>query len=501
VRRSGRTEVKLGSGVRSALVASRASGDLIVTFWGTVIVTGLIAGFWAFASNVDPDTWVPVLVFGSLILISVPICYRLSSAGMPAGARDHKLLRILLLGLSLKMLAVFPRYYVNESLYKGQTDAGQYDNAGKVFVANAKKGRLSLDGSFINKFNHETRNVGYVAGALYLAFGTSYMGGYMAFTWLSWLGLVFALKAFRVAYPNAPPYFAARLLFFLPSMLYWPSSLGKDALMVFCLGALALGVARILTPSHPVRGLLITASAGYLISLVRPHLLLISILAIAASLLARNAAKQRAGAALGGRVLLIILLIPALFFGLSQVNNLFGKASDGATVSITTALDQTKNQTSIGGSSFEAKPISSPLDVPGATVSVLYRPFLFEASSLPVLISAIEGTILLMGTLLFARWIWRIGPAMWRHPFSAFCGAYTLCFIFAFSNIGNAGILARQRVQMFPFLLVLVAAAREQQRLHEYSLQTLSEVAPVDAFSPAGDLGAPLAPTWPSTPI
>ena len=35
--------------------------------------------------------------------------------------------------------------------------------------------------------------------------------------------------------------------------------------------------------------------------------------------------------------------------------------------------------------------------------------------------------------------------------------AYVAAFVFAFSVVGNFGILARQRIQVLPFLLVLLA--------------------------------------------
>ena len=42
-------------------------------------------------------------------------------------------------------------------------------------------------------------------------------------------------------------------------------------------------------------------------------------------------------------------------------------------------------------------------------------------------------------------------------PYVAFCRTYTLLFVFAFSSFANFGILTRQRVQVFPFVLVLLA--------------------------------------------
>ena len=42
-------------------------------------------------------------------------------------------------------------------------------------------------------------------------------------------------------------------------------------------------------------------------------------------------------------------------------------------------------------------------------------------------------------------------------PYVAFCLTYTLLFVVAFSSFANFGILTRQRVQVFPFVLVLLA--------------------------------------------
>ena len=154
-----------------------------------------------------------------------------------------------------------------------------------------------------------------------------------------------------------------------------------------------------------------------------------------------------------------------LVLGLSRMDDMFGSAKDGGSFSVTAALDKASGQTSIGGSAFEAQAVTSPLDLPVAAVNVLYRPFIFEAGSVPALVSALEGTLLIGLTIAGARWLWRIGPAMYRNPLAAYCGGFVLAFIFAFSNLGNAGILARQRVQMFPILMLLVAAAAEHRRL------------------------------------
>jgi hypothetical protein len=47
-----------------------------------------------------------------------------------------------------------------------------------------------------------------------------------------------------------------------------------------------------------------------------------------------------------------------------------------------------------------------------------------------------------------------------RNPWLVFAVVYTLAFVIAFSGFSNFGILARQRVLMIPFFLVLLALPR-----------------------------------------
>ena len=44
-----------------------------------------------------------------------------------------------------------------------------------------------------------------------------------------------------------------------------------------------------------------------------------------------------------------------------------------------------------------------------------------------------------------------------RSPYVTFALAYSGLFVLAFSAIGNFGLLARQRTQLLPFVLVLIA--------------------------------------------
>lgn len=455
---------------------------------GSLLVSALCIWFFSFASHSDADTWVPILVAVNMAVIGYLVCRWLS--GWSMSRRDPRLFRIVMLGFCLKMLCTGPRYYLNEGFYKGETDAFNYNKAGVLFVSNVKQGNWSIDGSEISRFPRETRVLGYIVGCLYIVFGTSYFGAYLIFALVSWLGVACFFRAFQVSFPNAPPYLAAKLLFFLPSIMFWPSSPGKEGIMVFLIGLFTLGVARMMAKSSSLLGFVEMLFAGVLILQVRPHMLLISVAAIGASLLSvpekddRLTSKEARRGALF-RLLLLVLLVPALVSGLGRLDTIF-KTKDGGSSSIDDSLNATIARTEIGGSAFKTRPVRSPQDVPAALVTVLYRPFAFEARNAPSLIAALEGSLLLVLTLLSSRWIWRVFPAMYRNQFAAYCGGYVLGFVVAFSNIGNAGILSRQRTQMFPLLLLLACIAKEHERTHTAPVPTEELV--LTGYQPAGAL-------------
>ncbi len=73
-----------------------------------------------------------------------------------------------------------------------------------------------------------------------------------------------------------------------------------------------------------------------------------------------------------------------------------------------------------------------------------------------MLFSALEGVVLL-GLL-----VWKT-PTMWanrrivrRTPYMILSLAFTSAFVVAFSSVFNLGIIARQRSQVIPFLLVVI---------------------------------------------
>jgi hypothetical protein len=56
-----------------------------------------------------------------------------------------------------------------------------------------------------------------------------------------------------------------------------------------------------------------------------------------------------------------------------------------------------------------------------------------------------------------ARWIWAAIRSLRRQPYVVFCLVFSVLFIVAYSSYANFGLLARQRVQLYPLFLVLIS--------------------------------------------
>jgi hypothetical protein len=138
------------------------------------------------------------------------------------------------------------------------------------------------------------------------------------------------------------------------------------------------------------------------------------------------------------------------------------------------ALTITADRTDTGGSSFSPPSPTSPTGFAMAVITVLFRPFPFEASNVGSLLASVEGTALgFLCLLSLPRFPWLFRNIRTR-PYVVLALTYTLTFCYAFASIGNFGILTRQRTQVIPLLLVLICLPRASDviaRPREHELQ------------------------------
>jgi hypothetical protein len=367
--------------------------------------------------------------------------------------RSARLAQLLLLALVLKLLGSLVRFWVAVHVYEGNADSFMYHQFGTDLAMRFRAGNFDTGLASLSS----TDFIRFFTGLVYTVTGPSVYAGFLLYSWLAFWGMFCMYRAFTIAVPDGNKRSYARLLFFMPSLLYWPSSIGKEAWMLFALGLAAYGTARLIT-GRPWRGLLIAALGLWFAMLVRPHVAGMAVLGlVVAYLLARP--PRRLGAL--GPVTKLFALAPlvvvaVLLLGQIQVY-LRDKGIDPAE-GVNSVLAESARRTEQGGSSFQASSTTPSLaQIPFATVTILFRPFPFEAHNAQAAVTALESTLLLCLTFARRRAIWRAIRHPRRRPYAAFILVYTVLFVVAFSSIGNFGILARERVQLLPFFLVLLA--------------------------------------------
>ncbi len=425
-------------------MAARAQGSgVALPVLGLLSVVGFTLAELYATSHASYDVWGGMLIGPILLAVSVPLARRAARK-----EADPRLAKLVVWALALKLLSSMVRYAVAFGLYGGAADSQAYSDRGAVLAQTyqlgiyvAPQGKLPGTG-FIE----------ILTGILYSVIGPTQVGAYLVFSWMGFWGLYLFYRAFCLAVPDGDRWRYARLVLLLPSLLYWPSSLGKEAWMMLCLGLAALGAARLFTGLRLGLLALLAGVAGA--AMVRPHMALIVTAALVAGYLLRPSRRGSLFGPVGKGVMLAGLLLGGTLV-LGQVETFFGTStSDGE--SLTQVLDKTTAQTDQGGSQFTATRVRTPLDLPQATLNVLFRPFPQEAHNAQSLVSSAEGLFLLGLAATSWRRLKSLPRQLVRSPYLAFCTVYLTLFVAVFSSFANFGILTRQRVQVFPFFLALL---------------------------------------------
>ena len=157
----------------------------------------------------------------------------------------------------------------------------------------------------------------FLSGVVYTVLpSASKIGAFLIFTWIAFLGTFFFYRAYVVAVPEGRKRNYAYLIFFFPTLLYWPSSLGKEAWMIFALGLATYGVARLLAPGERSGwGLFLTTLGLWLTGLVRPHVAGLLAISLAAAYVVRRPPRRLAQLAPIVKVAsIVVVMVVALLF-------------------------------------------------------------------------------------------------------------------------------------------------------------------------------------------
>lgn len=362
------------------------------------------------------------------------------------------------LGFLAKMIGTLGRHYMVAVLYGGG-DSYRYFRVGTELAAEWREGRIpQLTGS--GAFG--TQVVEAITGGMFAVFTPDLLGGFLMFSIIAFFGQLMLYAAFRQwAKPHQlKPY--AVLTFLLPTYSFWPSSIGKDALVIFALGGAAYFASRTLK-AYELRWLGGLAVFLAILGLIRVHVAgLVVIGLVGAAILARmpvtasGLAKTRRLLVLGGFAAAGTVVI-AFFPDIFGVELTGSESLDAFTSDIV-------RRTSESGTIAAGGAVSGIGDIPGAIALVLFRPYVFEASEIQHFFAAAE-TALILGLT-----IWKLPAVLrnrrqWRsNAYLVFSTIYVLGFAVAFSVVRNLGIIARQRGQVLAFFLAIVVGLGWEER-------------------------------------
>jgi len=403
--------------------------------------------------SISQGTWVGMLVALVLLLGVAPvIARRLVSAN-----GDRSMFSITMWGAGLKV-AFAPVYlFVIDRFYGGIADAIGYFGYGSRLADQMRHGDFSLQaGKFIG--DGATR---LSAAFVELALDNSKLGTWVLFSFLGFVGEVFFYKAFVLAIPDGSSRRYAKLLFFFPDMLFWTAAPSKDAITVLGLGIAAYGGAVLY--DRRLRGFVWLGIGGALMTMIRPNVALIALLALALPYpLGRvrpRTALTPAATWAGGAILVVgglaLAGITAHHFGIhslspSSVKKVLHQNAINTGVAARTQIGQFNSSDSTSTS-------LSPLAIPRDFYDVVIRPLPIRAHGVTQLASSFEN-IFLVGLLVTSwRRLARGLRTCLRRPYVLAAIIFSLVWIVLFASIGNLGILTRERTQLIPWLLALAS--------------------------------------------
>jgi hypothetical protein len=441
-------------------------------------VTAISAGVASWAlGNASYDT-----VVGGGIGISLAVVSVVAGRAIARRETDPVIARLLVVAPVLKLAMSIVRFAVAFVVYDGSADAAVYHQEGVRLQASYAQGIFDaeLGRPFVG-----TGFVRMLTGLLYTVTGPTMLGAFFVFSFLGFWGLYLSYRAFCTAVPEGDHRRYAFLVLLLPSLLFWPSSLGKEAWMTFGLGLFSLGAARVIV--HRRHGFLLAAGGLLVTGVVRPHVAAMAAVALLAAYLTRRAPKGASITSPLKKLVGLAVLGAVLMVAVGEAQTLLGIDRFNAEA-VESARTYVETQTGQGGSAFEnAETDFEPSKLPVALGSVLFRPYPWEAGNAQSVIASIEGLAVL--TMFVIGWRRLVGAvrSVLVSPYVVLSLVYTVLFAYGFSSFTNFGILTRQRVQVLPFALVILCVPpfrggrRDLRRLLVDAAPQTSRAAPVPA--------------------
>jgi hypothetical protein len=380
--------------------------------------------------------WASFVVIGVALLM---IC-----AGLGSTPRLRLIRNLLIAGVFMRILGVFARYSMIYNLYDGSADAVIYFQAGRVLADHFR----ALDFSVIGTREREwgTQAIRYASGFVLAVIGPSVRGAFLVFSSAAFAGLICMAVAFgRACKSPGAMRQAALLLFLWPTLWFWPSSIGKEAVLILAVGLVTIGY----VGRHERIRWMPTILGFALVLAVRPHLA--GVLAVATCWAEWTSRTWTPGRLLQSVVMSAVslwLLVTA--FGMLNLPDI--EAAEQL-------LRDTAEHTNQGGSAINSGG-GYATAIPMAFVNILFRPFITDVTSVTTLVSSLEMMTLWALVFRNRRRVWSSLRSWQQNRLLRLAIPFTFLYVLMIGlTFQNVGIIARQRALVMPMLLLMFVAA------------------------------------------
>lgn len=281
----------------------------------------------------------------------------------------------------------------------------------------------------------------------------SYLNSTLVYNSIGAMGLVLFYLALKKHLRYLPMYWASIL--FLPSLSYWSSGLGKDAISFF---STCLFIYSITTSKY--RNILFFISLSTMF-MVRPHIAFAMLISFVAYFIIQSNAH----------ILLKLMTLPIIgtvvLASLSYVQEYTG-LEDASIEGVTDYYDSRSDLNMDGGSSINTSNMPLLLKM----FSYIFRPFPFEAHSLIAFIASIENSILFLIFIYISYKARRYFSFIIKNE-NLWLLLYTIItWIMLSYGLKNLGIAARQKWMFMPviiYLLLNIYSNYKRERLYTNS--------------------------------
>ena len=390
----------------------------------------------------------PGFIIGSILFIA--LSYFIAKRLVPAFVE-----RVFYVGVALRFIGVMIYAVVAFAIYKGSADPVIYYRWGVRFSEYFAAFDLApiFDSSLWRMQRFVGTNfVGYPAAIIVLFTGESFRGSWLVFSFLCFMGLLLFARAFYSAYGGIDYKNYLTFLLLFPPLWFWTASISKDTWVIYGAGIFLIGM---VTKSGKQSS--IVMGVGFLlVFLVRPQVAAIMALSLAGAYFLLSFRKFNFK-----NILILVVSIVGGFYALSVL----GVGSD--VDEVTRFAESQRQYSNYGGSTIQLA--SGPIAYIMAPINILLRPFPWEISSYLQAITFLE-----------VYFIWYLILRNWKSVKRSFqmirkdrLVAFSVVFIALFCigsglALSNLGLIARQRIILYPFVLILIYAYSDRRMSYLY---------------------------------